>query len=201
MPQNIMIGTVDGDIFYVHDGRVPIRNHGLPTNRPVPGNVSKNDFAGIHRVRGSGAGHESHGGYMQNCNVAPVHMMHDSPMTKEMRQAAVPVLRRRARQPSAGRDGDRDSARRRSRSRSTKRSIWRSARRCSAPTNGKSGWPGPGNRPPMRPRRPTPRRSYDNIQQWNRRSRSRVNRCAVVLCIQDGARGKDARKPSPCPPI
>ena len=34
MPQNIMIGTVDGDTFYVHDGCMPIRNHGLPTTGP-----------------------------------------------------------------------------------------------------------------------------------------------------------------------
>jgi acyl-homoserine lactone acylase PvdQ len=83
MPQNIMIGTVDGDTFYVHDGRVPVRNHGLPTNKPVPGNVSKNDFAGIHPFEDLAQVTNPKDGYMQNCNVAPVHMMRHSPMTKE----------------------------------------------------------------------------------------------------------------------
>ncbi len=83
MPQNIMIGTVDGDIFYVHDGCVPIRNHGLPTDQPVPGNVSKNDFAGIHPFADLLQVTNPSAGYMQNCNVPPVHMMRNSPMTAE----------------------------------------------------------------------------------------------------------------------
>jgi acyl-homoserine lactone acylase PvdQ len=81
MPQNIMVATVDGDIFYVHDGCVPIRNHGLPTNRPVPGNTSKNDFAGIHPFEDLVQVTNPACGYMQNCNVAPVWMMRESPMT------------------------------------------------------------------------------------------------------------------------
>jgi len=83
MPQNIMVGTIDGDIFYVHDGRVPVRNHGLPTDRPVPGNDSKNDFAGIHPFEDLLQVTNPSCGYMQNCNVAPVYMMRESPMTKE----------------------------------------------------------------------------------------------------------------------
>jgi len=83
MPQNIMIGTVDGDTFYVHDGRVPIRNHNLPTDRPVPGNDSKNDFAGMHPFSDLVQITNPPGGYMQNCNVPPVHMMRSGPMTAE----------------------------------------------------------------------------------------------------------------------
>lgn len=83
MPQNIMIGTVDGDTFYVHDGRVPIRNHGLPTDRPVPGNVSKNDFAGMHPFSDLMQITNPSCGYMQNCNVPPVHMMRNAPLTPE----------------------------------------------------------------------------------------------------------------------
>jgi acyl-homoserine-lactone acylase len=81
MPQNIMIGTVDGDIFYVHDGAVPVRNHGLPTGKPVPGNVSKNDFAGTHAFEDLVQVTNPKCGYMQNCNVAPQYMMRESPMT------------------------------------------------------------------------------------------------------------------------
>ena len=60
-----------------------MRNHGLPTNKPVPGNVSKNDFAGIHPFEDLSQVTNPKAGYMQNCNVAPVYMMRGSPMTKE----------------------------------------------------------------------------------------------------------------------
>ena len=112
MPQNIMVATVDGDTFYVHDGRVPVRNHGLPTNKPVPGNTFEKRFRRDPPVRGIGAGDEPEGGYMQNCNVAPVQMMRGSPMSQGSRQAAVPVLRRRAGQSTSARNGDRAIARR-----------------------------------------------------------------------------------------
>ena len=86
MPQNIMVGTVDGDIYYVHDGCIPVRKHGLPTDRPVPGNDSKNDFAGIHSFEELVQVTNPACGYMQNCNVPPVHMMRNSPMTAESAQ-------------------------------------------------------------------------------------------------------------------
>jgi acyl-homoserine-lactone acylase len=37
MSQNIMIGTVDGDIYYVRNGRVPVRPKGCNTSKPLPG--------------------------------------------------------------------------------------------------------------------------------------------------------------------
>ena len=39
MEQNIMVATVDGDIFYLRNGRVPIRPKGYDWKRPVPGNT------------------------------------------------------------------------------------------------------------------------------------------------------------------
>lgn len=91
MPQNVMIGTVDGDIYYVRTGRVPIRNHGLPTDRPVPGDDSRNDFAGIHPFEDLVQLENPPAGYMQNCNIAPLHLLKDSPLTPE-RFAKVPYL-------------------------------------------------------------------------------------------------------------
>lgn len=80
MPQNVMVGTVDGDVFYVRTGRVPIRNHGLPTDRPIPGDKSAHDYAGIHDfddlVQIANPPH----GYMQNCNISPEHLMKESPL-------------------------------------------------------------------------------------------------------------------------
>lgn len=83
MPQNIMVATVDGDIFYVRTGRVPIRNHKLPTDRPVPGHLSENDFAGIHPFEDLVQITNPASGYMQNCNISPVYLMKDSPLTPE----------------------------------------------------------------------------------------------------------------------
>jgi acyl-homoserine-lactone acylase len=39
MAQNIMVGTVDGDTYYVRNGRVPIRPKGCDPSRPQPGAV------------------------------------------------------------------------------------------------------------------------------------------------------------------
>ena len=48
MAQNVMIGTVQGDIFYVRNGRVPIRAKGVDPSRPIPGNTSATEWQGIH---------------------------------------------------------------------------------------------------------------------------------------------------------
>lgn len=80
MPQNIMIGTVDGDMFYVRTGRVPIRNHEHPTDHPIPGDVSHNDWAGIHPFEDLVQITNPPQGYMQNCNISPAVMMKESPL-------------------------------------------------------------------------------------------------------------------------
>ncbi len=83
MPQNVMIGTVDGDLYYLRTGRVPIRKHGLPTDRPIPGNTSQNDYAGIHPLEDLVQIVNPASGYMQNCNISPLHMMKNSTLTPE----------------------------------------------------------------------------------------------------------------------
>jgi penicillin amidase len=71
MEQNVMIGTVQGDIFYVRNGRVPIRAPGYDYKRPVPGNTSKTDWRGIHKFADLLQVENPPTGYMQNCNVSP----------------------------------------------------------------------------------------------------------------------------------
>lgn len=83
MPQNVMVGTVEGDTFYVRTGRVPIRNHGLPTDRPIPGDKSANDYAGIHAFEDLAQITNPAQGYMQNCNISPAHLMKESPLTPD----------------------------------------------------------------------------------------------------------------------
>jgi penicillin amidase len=80
MEQNIMIATVDGDIFYVRNGRVPIRPKGFDWKRPVPGNTSASEWQGIHPLEDLVQSTNPWQGYMQNCNVAPEFMIKFCPM-------------------------------------------------------------------------------------------------------------------------
>src|SRR5262249_36336271 len=74
MEQNIMVGTVQGDIYYVRNGRVPIRPAGFDFKRPVPGNTSKSEWQGIHKFEDLLQVENPPQGYMQNCNVSPQFM-------------------------------------------------------------------------------------------------------------------------------
>lgn len=80
MEQNIMIGTVDGDIFYVRNGRVPIRPKGLDTSKPIAGDTSQTEWQGIHPFSELIQVENPSAGYMQNCNVSPQFLMRNSPI-------------------------------------------------------------------------------------------------------------------------
>jgi len=47
MAQNIMVGSVDGDIYYVRNGRVPVRPSGCDPSKPMPG-AGGCEWQGIH---------------------------------------------------------------------------------------------------------------------------------------------------------
>jgi acyl-homoserine-lactone acylase len=83
MAQNIMIGTVDGDIYYVRNGRVPVRPQGCDSSRPMPGASGACEWQGIHPFSDLVQITNPPQGYMQNCNVSPFAMMKDSPLTPE----------------------------------------------------------------------------------------------------------------------
>ena len=83
MAQNIMIGTVDGDIFYVRNGRVPIRPAGCDPSRPMPGADGQCEWQGIHPFSDLVQITNPPQGYMQNCNVSPVNMMKNSPLAPD----------------------------------------------------------------------------------------------------------------------
>jgi acyl-homoserine-lactone acylase len=83
MAQNIMIGTVDGDIYYVRNGRVPIRPDGCDPSRPMPGATGTCEWQGIHPFEDLVQITNPPQGYMQNCNVSPFAMMRDSPLVPE----------------------------------------------------------------------------------------------------------------------
>jgi penicillin amidase len=83
MSQNVMVGTVQGDIYYVRNGRVPIRAKGIDPSRPIAGNTSASEWKGIHPFSDLVQITNPRSGYMHNCNVTPFGMMKDSPLTPE----------------------------------------------------------------------------------------------------------------------
>jgi acyl-homoserine-lactone acylase len=83
MAQNIMIGTVDGDIYYVRNGRVPVRPKGCDTTKAMPGATGECEWQGLHKFDELVQIANPPQGYMQNCNVSPFAMMKDSPLTPE----------------------------------------------------------------------------------------------------------------------
>jgi acyl-homoserine-lactone acylase len=83
MQQNIMVGTVDGDIFYVRNGRVPVRPAGCDASRPMPGATGECDWKGLHKFDDLVQVLNPPQGYMQNNNISPQYMMKDSPLTPE----------------------------------------------------------------------------------------------------------------------
>ncbi len=83
MQQNIMVGTVQGDIYYVRNGRVPIRAKGVDPTKPIPGNTSSTEWKGIHPFKDLLQITNPPQGYMQNNNCSPFAMMKDSPLRAE----------------------------------------------------------------------------------------------------------------------
>jgi acyl-homoserine lactone acylase PvdQ len=80
MMQNVMVGTVQGDIYYVRNGRVPVRPAGYDYKRALPGNTSKAEWQGIHPFEDLVQLTNPPQGYMQNCNVCPQFLMKDCPL-------------------------------------------------------------------------------------------------------------------------
>jgi acyl-homoserine lactone acylase PvdQ len=86
MQQNVMVGTVQGDIYYVRNGRVPIRAKGpnvVDPTKPVPGATSATEWQGIHSLSDLVQIANPPQGYMQNNNCSPFAMMKDSPLRAE----------------------------------------------------------------------------------------------------------------------
>jgi acyl-homoserine lactone acylase PvdQ len=91
MAQNIMVGTVDGDIYYVRNGRVPVRPAGCDPSQPMPGSTGACEWQGLHPFEDLVQITNPPQGYMQNCNVSPFAMMKNSPLVPE-EYAAHPYL-------------------------------------------------------------------------------------------------------------
>ena len=79
MAQNIMVGTVDGDIYYVRNGRVPVRAKGCDSSKPMPG-TGECEWQGLHPFEDLVQIQNPPQGYMENNNISPQWMMKDSPL-------------------------------------------------------------------------------------------------------------------------
>jgi acyl-homoserine lactone acylase PvdQ len=83
MQQNIMYADVEGNIYYLRAGRVPIRPKGYDFLRVVPGNTSASEWLGIHPLKDLPQVLNPSDGYMQNCNADPMTMMAHPPFKPE----------------------------------------------------------------------------------------------------------------------
>jgi acyl-homoserine-lactone acylase len=83
MAQNIMVGTVQGDIYYLRNGRVPIRARGVDPSKPIPGNSSATEWQGIHPMSDLVQIENPECGWMQNCNCSPAAMMNKNAPSRE----------------------------------------------------------------------------------------------------------------------
>lgn len=83
MEQNVMYADVEGNIFYVRTGRVPIRPGGFDFSRPVPGHIRASEWRGLHPMADLVQLLNPTRGYMQNCNIGPDTMLVDCPIHAE----------------------------------------------------------------------------------------------------------------------
>jgi acyl-homoserine lactone acylase PvdQ len=83
MSQNIMVGTVQGDLYYLRNGRVPIRRKGCDPSKPMPGWTGACEWQGIHPFEDLIQIENPPQGYMQNCNTSPEWLMKGSPLTPD----------------------------------------------------------------------------------------------------------------------
>lgn len=83
MPQNLMYGDIDGNMYYVRTGRVPIRPEGYDWTKPVSGNTSVTEWLGLHSDEDLVQILNPPAGFMQNCNISPGTMTFNSPMTAD----------------------------------------------------------------------------------------------------------------------
>lgn len=83
MAQNVMIGTVQGDIYYIRNGRTPVRPKGCDPSRPMPGASGACEWQGIHPLEDLVQITNPPQGYMQNCNISPQWLMKNSPLAPD----------------------------------------------------------------------------------------------------------------------
>jgi acyl-homoserine-lactone acylase len=68
---NIMYADKEGNIMYVYNGKVPIRNKSLDWTKPVDGSIRESKWKGYHPLDDLPRMLNPGTGYLQNCNSSP----------------------------------------------------------------------------------------------------------------------------------
>lgn len=68
---NVIYGDVTGEIFYVFNGRCPVRSEGFDWRAPVPGWTSETEWRGMIAFSQLPQVHNPASGFLQNCNASP----------------------------------------------------------------------------------------------------------------------------------
>ena len=76
MAQNVMGADANGNIFYLRNGRTPVRPEGFNWSRAVPGGTTATAWLGVHPPGDLLRIVNPKTGYMQNCNISPGMMAH-----------------------------------------------------------------------------------------------------------------------------
>lgn len=82
-PQNIIVATADGDIFYLLNGRTPKRNTNFDFSLPVPGWTKETQWQGTLSWNDLPNLRNPKSGFLQNCNNSPQFVTLDSPLTPD----------------------------------------------------------------------------------------------------------------------
>ena len=199
MAQNIMVGTVQGDIFYLRNGRVPIRPAGVDPSRPIAGNTSATEWQGIHPMSDLVQIENPPCGWMQNCNCSPAAMMNqDQPRHEQF--AEHPHIYNESPSPDAHQRAemvtdllnaaDKVDVRAGDRHRLQHAGL---ARRDS----GRRGSRTPGNRPATPTRPGDAKQVSEDIRQMGPQERSRFPWCSGLLRVQEGPGQGDGQRTEP----
>lgn len=79
-PQRLIYGDIDGNIFYIQTGLVPIRQESYKYDRPLPGNTLDTEWQGIHAHEDLVQTYNPPQGWIQDCGASPDLVMPYSPL-------------------------------------------------------------------------------------------------------------------------
>lgn len=80
---NVIYGDVMGEIFYVFNGRCPVRSEDFDWRAPVPGWTSETEWRGMIAFSQLPQVHNPASGFLQNCNVSPDVVAIDSGLKRD----------------------------------------------------------------------------------------------------------------------
>ena len=80
---NVIYGDATGEIFYVFNGRCPVRSEDFDWRSPVPGWTPETEWRGVIAFSQLPQVHNPASGFLQNCNVSPNLVAIDSGLNRD----------------------------------------------------------------------------------------------------------------------